>query len=342
MSTPATASNMPLRIAVIGVGAMGRQHARVLADLPGAELCAVVDHDRGATAALSHRYRVAAYPALDDMLHVVKPDAAVIAVPTAEHLAVASDLIERGIHVFVEKPIAENEADAQSLIDRAATKRVALFVGHIERFNPAVLDLRARLSAGELGRVLHLEARRQGPFPTRVTDVGVIVDLAVHDIDLVRFVTGSEVSRVYAETTQRLHHAHEDLVRATMRLDDGVVCSVSIDWLTPTKVRELVVTGERGMFHVNLLTQDLIYYENAASEDERADEIALLRGVREGRMIRHIVHKREPLYAELEAFCRYVKTGNGSIVSGDDGTAAIRVAAAMLKSSRDGDVVKLR
>ncbi|MCS6996189.1 MAG: Gfo/Idh/MocA family oxidoreductase [Casimicrobiaceae bacterium] len=332
----------PLNVCVIGCGAMGRNHVRVLSDLPSVELCALVDPNPHACAALSHRYRVPAYPSAEAMLEAVQPAAAVVAVPTVAHRSVAGQLIERGIHVFVEKPIASSVAEAEALIAQARAAGVGLFVGHIERFNPAVLELRQRLSAGELGRVLHVEARRQGPFPVRIQDVGVVIDLAVHDIDLVRFVTGSEVERVYAETTQRLHEAHEDLLRATMRLNDGVVASLAVDWLTPTKVRSLTVTGERGMFQVDLLTQDLFWYENAAAAEEREDDIALLRGVREGRMIRHVVRKREPLVAELEAFVRFVREpGSVEVVSGEDGTAAIHVAQAMLASARSGQVVRL-
>lgn len=331
----------PVDVCVVGCGSMGRNHVRVLSDLPGVELRAIVDANTQVTAHLAHRYRVPAYPTLEAMLDELTPQAAVVAVPTVEHLRIASALIERGVHVLVEKPIAASVAEARELIARAEARGVALFVGHIERFNPAVLELRRRLSAGELGRVLHVEARRQGPFPARIQDVGVIVDLAVHDIDLLRFVTGSEVERVYAETTQRLHHAHEDMVRATLRLADGVVGSLAIDWLTPTKVRELTVTGERGMFQVNLLTQDLTWFENAAAEEERDDDIALLRGVQEGRMIRHVVRKREPLGAELEAFIRFIHDRTADRVSGEDGTAAIRVAQAMLESSRSGAAVRL-
>ncbi len=330
----------PLRIGVVGVGAMGRNHVRVLSDLAGAELVAIVDAHEPARAALAHRYRVPAYASLEAMLEEQQIDAAVVAVPTVHHHEVVSSLLAKGLHVLVEKPIASSETEALSLIEQARRAERALFVGHIERFNPAVLELRQRLLAGELGRVLHVEARRQGPFPARIQDVGVIIDLAVHDIDLLRFVTGSEIERVYAETTQRLHQSHEDLVRATLRMRDGVVGSLSIDWLTPTKVRELIVTGERGMFQVDLLTQDLYWYENAAIAEEREDEIALLRGVREGRMIRHVVRKREPLVAELEAFLRYVRDKQGDCVSGDDGMAAIRVARAMLESSRTARVVR--
>lgn len=329
----------PIRLAVIGLGAMGKNHARVTADTEGISLCAVVDADQKTRENFSRTFSVPSFDSVSQMLSGTQLDAAIVAVPTAHHLAVGRELIGAGVHVFLEKPIAPTPEQGEALIAAADAAKVKLTVGHIERFNPAVLALRERVRAGELGRVLHIEARRQGPFPSRIQDVGVIVDLAVHDIDLVRFVSGCDVVRVHAETNQRVHQHHEDLVRATLRLSDGAVCSLSIDWLTPTKVRELTVTGERGMFVVNLLTQDLTYFENGATTDERSDEFAVLRGVSEGRMIRYVVHKREPLRAEIEAFRDAVNGLRAVAVTGEDGLQAIKVANAMLTSSRTNTVV---
>jgi UDP-N-acetylglucosamine 3-dehydrogenase len=329
----------PVQLAVIGLGAMGKNHVRVAAELQGFALCALVDADKKTRENFGRIYNVPNFETVAQMLHEVKVEAAIVAVPTALHLSVGCELIGAGVHVFLEKPIALTPDHGERLIVAAVAAKVKLTVGHIERFNPAVLELRKRVLEGELGRVLHIEARRQGPFPSRIQDVGVIVDLAVHDIDLVRFVSGCDVIRVYAETNQRVHQHHEDLVRATLRLSDGAVCSLSIDWLTPTKVRELSVTGERGMFVVNLLTQDLTYFENGSTTDERSDEFAILRGVSEGRMIRYVIHKREPLRAELEAFRDALSGDHPIAVSGEDGLQALRVANAMLASSKTNSVV---
>jgi len=205
-------------------------------------------------------------------------------------------------------------------------------VGHIERFNPAVVALKACLSDGELGRVFQFDARRQGPFPARVRDVGVVIDLAVHDLDVMRYVSGAEVVRLYAETERRIHSSHEDLLTGLVRLSDGTVGTLSVNWLTPTKIRELAVTGERGMFRVDYLTQDLYFFENATARGNGWEALHMLRGVSEGRMIRLVVAKKEPLRAEQEAFLAAVRGEAPVPVTGWDGLRALELAQAMVRS----------
>ena len=163
-----------------------------------------------------------------------------------------------------------------------------------------------------------------------------MIDLATHDLDLIRYLTGQEAVRVYAETEQEIHSAHEDLLIGTVRLADSTVGILDINWLTPTKIRELTVTGERGMFLVDHLTQDLYFYENAEANGEIWSAISLLRGVSEGRMIRYPVRKYEPLRAELEGFARAVIEDKPVPVTGEDGLAALRLAKALVRSGREG------
>ena len=211
-------------------------------------------------------------------------------------------------------------------------------MGHIERFNPAVVALKAHLAAGELGRVFQIDARRQGPFPARIKDVGVVIDLAVHDLDVMRYVTGAEVLRVYAETERRIHSTREDLLTGLVRLDD-IVGTLTINWLTPTKIRELHVIGERGMFRVDYLTQDLYFFENATAQGAEWETLRVLRGVSEGRMIRHVVAKKEPLRAELEAFLSAVRGETPVAVTGEDGLKALELAQAVVKSGLEHRVI---
>jgi predicted dehydrogenase len=176
--------------------------------------------------------------------------------------------------------------------------------------------------------------------------VGVVIDLATHDLDLMRYLSGREAVRVYAETEQEIHTAHEDILVGTVRLADGTIGVLDINWLTPRKIRELTVTGERGMFLVDHLTQDLYFYENAeassgADVGERWNAISMLRGVSEGRVIRHPVHKYEPLKAELEAFVRSVAQGLPVPVGGEDGLAALRLAQALVQSGRERRAIPL-
>ena len=225
------------------------------------------------------------------------------------------------------------------MIERAAELGRILAVGHIERYNPAVIELKRRLDAGELGGIFQVHARRLGPFPARVRDVGVVVDLAPHDLDIMRYLTGKEVERLYAETEQEIHTAHEDLFSGLIRFEDGVIGILNINWLTPTKVREVTVTGQRGMFLANLLTQDLYFYENEEAGDLDWNHLSLLRGVGEGQMVRLRMRRREPLRVELETFVAVARGEQGEVVSGDDGLIALQLAQALVQSGQEHRVI---
>src|SRR5579871_1958291 len=237
---------------------MGRNHVRVLAELDGVELAAVADAEPARLEGLERRFGARPFTSHTALLAAVPLDFAIVAVPTRLHHATVSATLAAGVHTLVEKPIAASVAEAQDLTERAARTGTLLAVGHVERYNPAVQELKRRLDLGELGRVFQARVQRLGPFPARVRDVGVVLDLATHDLDVLRYLIGSEVTRIYAETEQRIHTAHEDLLSALLRFSNGVVASLDINWLTPTKVRKLYLTGERGMFVVDYLLQDLI------------------------------------------------------------------------------------
>lgn len=332
---------MNLKVAVIGVGSMGRNHARVYADMPDVDLVGVADLDETATAEVARRYGGRVYRDYRELLDVERPDAITVAVPTVDHLEIALAVVERGIPLLIEKPIAAHVAEGQQIIAAAERASVPLMIGHVERFNPAVIALKEHLAAGELGRVFQIDAHRQGPFPARVKDVGVVIDLAVHDLDVMRYVTGSDVARVYAETERRIHSHHEDLLSGLVRLEDGAVGTLTINWLTPTKIRELYVTGEQGMFRVDYLTQDLYFFENATAPTGDW-QFRFLRGVSEGRMIRHVISKREPLRLEQEAFLAAVRGHSPIPITGQDGLRALELAQAIVTSGLEHRVVVMR
>jgi len=329
-----------LKVAVIGVGAMGRNHARVYDDISETRLVGVADTDTKMATDIARRYGGQVYADYRKMLDEQRPDAVTVAVPTIDHLEVSLEVIERHIHLLIEKPIAFTVEEGRQLIDAADEAGVKLMVGHIERFNPAVLALKERLEDGQLGRIFQLDARRQGPFPARVKDVGVVIDLAVHDLDVMRYVTGAEVTRVYAETERRIHSTREDLLSGLVRLEAGIVGTLNINWLTPTKIREFYITGELGMFRVDYLTQDLYFYENADAPSVDWP-FRNLRGVSEGTMIRYMVAKREPLRVEQEAFLAAVRGESAIPVTGQDGLQALELAQAVVASGLDHRVVEI-
>ena len=322
---------MAIRTAVIGTGAMGRHHVRLYHDLSESELVAVADCNGEAAEAIARRHGVPFYTDYCAMLDAEEVDAVSICVPTTLHPEVASNAVHRGVHVLIEKPLAATLREGQALADQASANGVVCLVGHVERYNPAVVELKRRLDEGELGRIFEIVARRKGPFPVRVRDVGVVMDLATHDLDIMWYLTGAEVTRVYAETAQRVHSSQEDMLSGLLRFSDGTVGVLDINWLTPAKIRELSVIGERGMFQVNYLTQDLFFFENAEADDSW-DTLSILRGVAEGRMVRHVVNKREPLRTELEAYLATVRGECVPIVGAEDGLRALRQAQAIVRS----------
>lgn len=327
-----------LRAAVIGVGAMGAHHARVYNELEDVELVAVADAEPARAEAVGRRFKVPFYEDYLKMLSHERPDLISVAVPTSLHHPVALEAMAQGVHVLVEKPIASTVHEAEEMIQAAKRYGVKLAVGHIERFNPAVIELKRRLERGELGRVFLVHARRLGPFPERIQDMGVVIDLAAHDLDVMFYLLGQEVERVYAETTRWIHARHEDLLCGLLRFRGGCLGLLDINRLTPAKIRELSVTGEKGMFVVNYLTQDLYFYENRYTAGDW-DSLSILKGVGEGNMTRLTIARKEPLRAELEAFVRAVKDNLPPPVSGEDGLRVLCVALELVRSGTEHRVL---
>ncbi len=330
-----------IKVAVIGVGSMGKNHARVYSEIPEVHLVAVADTNLGTAEATAVRFLTRAYSNYQKMLDIERPDAVSIAVPTALHEITATAALNAGAHVLIEKPIAATLTEGYRLIELAKQLDRKLMIGHIVRFNPAIQNLKQKLKNGDLGRIFQISCRRVGPFPARIRDVGVVIDLATHDLDLMRFLTESDPVRVFAETEQRIHTAHEDLFLGLLRFPNGVTGNLEINWLTPTKVRELLVLGERGLFKVDDLTQDLYFYENDQANIDMWAALQTLKGVSEGHMIRYALHRYEPLKAELQEFVKSLLDGTPVPVTGEDGLAALRLALALVESGRTHQVIGL-
>ena len=335
-----SAGSRPLAAGVIGLGAMGINHARVYGEMESVELVAVADPSAERRRLAARGRQVRPYADYRKMLTGERLDLVSVAVPTGMHRQVALATLGRGVATLVEKPIAAVLADGRAILAAAKETGTQLMVGHVERFNPAVRERKRRLEAGELGRVFLARAERVGPFPQRTRDVGVVQDLATHDIDIMRFLLGSEVERVFAETEAGIRTEHEDLLSAVMRFRSGVVGTLQVNWLTPTKVRRLALVGEGGMFAVDYLARDLFFYERG-SAGAVWPSLAVLTGGSEGAMTRIPVEKQEPLRSELEAFVESVAQGLPSPVPGEEALAAVEVAVSLVESGRTGRVVQL-
>ena len=324
-----------LKVAVIGVGAIGRHHARNYHNIPDVDLVAVSDANPEQAEAIGNTYGVSFETDYIKLLDTHKPDLISIAVPTNLHFDIAKNAIERGIHVLVEKPITETVEQAKELIKLADEKGVKLTVGHIERFNPAVIELKKHLAEDRLGKVFRIQSRRMGPFPARIRDVGVVIDLATHDLDMVRYVLDTDITRIFAETAHGINTDREDIMDCVLRTANDVIGTLNINWMTPTKVRELVIIGAKGMYLVNYLTQDLTFYENDAAQ-ENWSSLDVLRGVGEGNVTQFKLSRQEPLYAELATFAKAVAEDQPPLVSGLDGLKALAWAQATVKSGLEG------
>jgi predicted dehydrogenase len=318
---------------------IGRHHARLLQASPRVAFAGAVD-PAGDRFGIVHDAALL-FATLDDLLSAGTPDFAIVAVPTEEHVAAVRTLAARGVHLLVEKPLAATAGEGRAVIEACAAAGVHGAVGHVERFNPALLELRRRVQDGQLGQVFLVATERIGPFPDRVRDVGVVKDLATHDLDLVRWLGGAPVERVTAETQHRMERDHEDLVLATGRLENAISFNCVVDWLSPVKVRRTRVLGERGMLVADTLTADLSFYANGTVASEW-QETQSLRGVSEGDMTRYALARREPLLVELESFCDLLEGHPAaSVVTLAEGLETVVLAEAVLASARSGATVAL-
>ncbi|MCI2266966.1 Gfo/Idh/MocA family protein [Sediminivirga luteola] len=325
-----------LRAGLLGVGMMGRHHARVLREVEGVDLVAIADpggDPHGVSGDL---------PVLTDIDALIAEgiDTAVVAVPTRFHEEAALKLAAAGVHTLVEKPIAHTVEAGQRMVTAFEDAGLVGAVGHIERFNPALQQLRTRLEQGELGEVYQIQTRRQGPFPSRIADVGVAKDLASHDIDLTAWVAQSAYDIVAAQTAHRSGRDHEDMIAITGRLRSGVIVNHLVNWLSPMKERVTVVTGEKGAFVADTVTGDLSFHANGTTPVQW-ESMAAFRGVTEGDMTRYAFARREPLLVQHEAFRDAVLGRSSSAVTLAEGQHTLRVVEAALSAAARRDVVTL-
>ena len=313
-----------LRVGVVGVGMMGQHHVRVYSELARegkVELVGIADANFERARELAKKFNTVPY---SDYRELAKAglDAVSIAVPTSLHKKVALEFIEKGIHVLVEKPIADNIKNAQAIIEAAEREGITLMVGHIERFNPAVLKLKELISQGELGKLVTISAKRVGPMAARIRDVGIIIDLGVHDIDIISYLFDEPVRTVYARAKNVVHPAGvEDHALITLGFKDGSGI-VETNWLTPHKTRTLTVVGTGGIAYLDYIEQSLKLYNSE--------------WIKEAKILR-----REPLRNELEHFVECIEKGKRPIVDGEAGIHALRVALLAQKSARTGQVLEV-
>ncbi len=325
-----------IRIGILGIGSMGRHHVRNARATEGFELVAVADPG-------GDRFGVAGdldvLPSVEALIDV-GIDAAIVAVPTGFHRDGALKLAAAGVHTLVEKPLSVDVESGREIAEAFAEAGLVGAVGYVERCNPALLEMRKRVQDGQLGEIYQVVTRRQSPFPARINDVGVVKDLATHDVDLAAWISDSPYELVFAQTAHRSGREHEDMVTVSGRLANGVLVSNLVNWLTPFKERTTVVTGEHGALVADTALSDLTFFENGSFPVEW-DQIAAFRGVSEGPAIRYAIQKREPLAVEQENFRDAILGVANNHVSMEQALADLEVVDAILRSAETGESVKI-
>lgn len=288
-----------LRVAVIGAGNMGRNHLRNYYMLPEAELLALADINP-ATKALAGEFKARHFTDYKKMLDEIRPDAVSIVVPTPLHFEVASEVMKRGIHCLLEKPIASTVAEADKLIKIAKKMGVVFTVGHIEHYNPLVVKLKELVSKKDIGEITSIVCKRVGGFPTVEPKTDVIIDLAVHDIGIINHLLGEKPKTVYSHGS-RTHHSKK-VDSAEILIDYGKASGfIQANWLTPVKVRTIAVTGSKGFIDGNYITQELeLYKHNMERVEGDFSEFVIKMGDPEKEVIK--VDFQEPLAIELKSF----------------------------------------
>lgn len=325
-----------LRVGLLGIGSMGRHHARVIRETPGMDLVAIADPG-------GDRFGVAkGLEVLPDVHALIdqKLDAAMVAVPTVYHEEAALALAEAGVHTMVEKPIAHDVESGRRVAQAFEKAGLIGAVGYVERCNPALLAMRQKISEGLLGQIFQISTRRQSPFPARISDVGVVKDLATHDVDLAAWVAGSTYDVLFAQTAYKSGREHEDMVTVSGRMKNGVLVNHLVNWLTPFKDRTTIVTGEKGALVADTALGDLTLYRNGTIPIEWT-QVANFRGVSEGEVTRFALEKREPLRVEQENFRDAILGQRNDHVTMAEGVRTLEVVQAILDSANQNEVMHL-
>lgn len=325
-----------IRMGLIGLGSMGRHHARVIRETPGMDLVAVAD---------PHGDRFGVVRSLDVLRGVEDlvcsgVDAAVIAAPTIYHEEVALALAAAGIPTLVEKPIAHSAESARRVAAAFASAGVFGAVGYVERYNPALVEMRKQIAEGELGEVFQIVTSRQSTSPVRVSDVGVVKDLAAHDIDLTPWLVQSTYATVFAQVSHRSGGSYEDLAAVTGRLINGIIVNHLVNWLSPRKVRQTLVIGERGALVADTAAGDLTFYANGAAHNQW-DAMTSFNGETQGEVLRYPLTKHQPLRIEYENFRDALIGRPNSCVTLEEGVNTLVVLEAILESAERDQAIRL-
>ena len=318
-----------LNVAVIGLGNMGRHHAKNYHNIDTANLVAVCDKNPDTVENFSREYHCNGYTSLDAMIANETLDAVSVVAPTFLHYEIAKTLIKNDINLLIEKPICDNVEKAKELVTLSQERDLTLMVGHIERFNPAVAKLKSLIDSDRIGKITSLIGKRVGIFPSQIKDANVIIDLAVHDIDIFSYLLNKQPDNVYANSGRALVNGREDYAELFLTYGDQNTF-IQVNWITPIRIRNLAITGTRGYAELNYMTQELVFYEsNYSKEVDPLGEHVITFSESKKEVIP--VEKKAPLEEELRHFLDCVKTKRTPLITGDHGLNALSIAIQAMK-----------
>lgn len=295
-----------IKIAIIGLGSMGKNHYRVLKSLEGVKVVALCDVDK------TRNYEEPLFLDIDEMLKTIQIDAVIIAVPTFMHKKIALKCLKYKKDLFIEKPVASNNKEAKKIQEKALEVGAKVCIGYIERFNPVVTALKNELKNRE---IYSIDITRVGPFPPRISDVGILTDLAVHDIDLIRFITEEEIEKVSIFKSRKIHNHHEDNAVLSFKLKNEIIANITTNWLTPFRKRTIEIATKKGYFEADLMEQSLNEYSQYKKNFSYV-------------VRKCIVQKGEPLLKELEAFRDFLLTSDrGNLSSIEDSMITLDISS---------------
>jgi UDP-N-acetylglucosamine 3-dehydrogenase len=312
-----------LGVAVVGAGAWGRNHVRAYKEIPITQLVAVCDVDPTRARALAAQFDAEAYTSSEEMLKNKEVEAVSVCTWSTMLAVEAAKALDAGKHVLVEKPMAANAVEAEKLVEKAEENALLLTVGFLMRFIPGLQRIRDDIQKKAIGNLVCATAKRVSQWPERLGDVGVVKDTAIHDIDAMQFITGEQPSSVYARTGCMRHKKFEDYAHIMLTYENGESAFIESNWLTPYKTRTLVVTGSEAIMRLDYMTQEL-WIENAKES------------------IQPRYPFQEPLKLELQHFAECILEKQKPQISGQDGVKALCVAEAVLKSSAENRVIKIK
>lgn len=318
-----------LTVGILGAGYMGQNHARVVSSLDEVELTSIADLDHKKAQKIAHQYKINAYKNYQDLLKNEKINVVIIALPTSLHFEVAAITLSKNIITFIEKPITRNTSQAKKLLKIIKKFKTPLMVGHIERFNPVVNEIRQRIASNELGKVLQIHTQRFSPPTGRVTDVSAIIDLATHDIDIIQYLLKEIPYRIYSET-HRHFYSKEDFMCALLRFKKGAIGLVEVSWLHPMKIRNLTVLGEYGMYTANYLTQELYFYRQNINHHAGRNFFSSTKAD----VVKIGFESKEPLQLELEAFFHAIRFKFPMPVTADEATTSLQISEKLTSSAK--------